>query len=571
MDRIKSNDLLQSCRAMRKAPKEVSSPKKTPNRGGTKNRSDLKTSPGSGLTDSISPRRWQKNSISSHSKVITEILKSSADYERLIDPTQQPPMSPSKRLEELHRKITDPFSDESAVKTASVNSSVDNPERVKARYSQSSSVPDFFPQSAEGMPDPEAAPEVTISSPEGSPNTDLHLPDLATITGLKDAMKKKYLESFAEKSGQIEAGKQKNSDSPNFKLDSLITEHTIKHAAEIVKMKKQLRKEDQAERVKLLSEERSSHDKAIENMSSKHQKELRRLEDLLTAEREAHEKVLEEFVLKNEQDMLDLKNEHRMQKFESEFQQDTSKKEFQSMIEETRHAHAGLQAKHSEAEEKLKDSERQLRVMKSQLNQKCTIDDQTLQSAIINERDLADSKLAEYQKCLEAQKIECENAIADMESIYTQKLGEKVAEIENLNKKTSDFAKQILELTEGQKKQSDEITKLKRTNTGLHKKVKEVQGAVPEQIEQARLEERRLSVQLESKVALLEQQKHELKSELDQSVDAQELNNLEVGIMSALEKKDMQINSLRKMVADEQAKNNKLELDLEKVKIELLK
>jgi len=47
-----------------------------------------------------------------------------------------------------------------------------------------------------------------------------------------------------------------------------------------------------------------------------------------------------------------------------------------------------------------------------------------------------------------------------------------------------------------------------------------VQGAVPEQIEQARLEERRLSVQLESKVALLEQQKHELKSELDQSVDA---------------------------------------------------
>jgi len=41
--------------------------------------------------------------------------------------------------------------------------------------------------------------------------------------------------------------------------------------------------------------------------------------------------------------------------------------------------------------------------------------------------------------------------------------------------------------------------------------------------------------------------------------------------MSALEKKDMQINSLRKMVADEQAKNNKLELDLEKVKIELLK
>jgi len=39
-----------------------------------------------------------------------------------------------------------------------------------------------------------------------------------------------------------------------------------------------------------------------------------------------------------------------------------------------------------------------------------------------------------------------------MESIYTQKLGEKVAEIENLNKKTSDFAKQILELTEGQKK-----------------------------------------------------------------------------------------------------------------------
>jgi len=145
-------------------------------------------------------------------------------------------MSPSKRLEELHRKITDPFSDESAVKTASVNSSVDNPERVKARYSQSSSVPDFFPQSAEGMPDPEAAPEVTISSPEGSPNTDL--PDLATITGLKDAMKKKYLESFAEKSGQIEAGKQKNADSPNFKLDSLITEHTIKHAAEIVKMKK---------------------------------------------------------------------------------------------------------------------------------------------------------------------------------------------------------------------------------------------------------------------------------------------------------------------------------------------
>jgi len=61
-----------------------------------------------------------------------------------------------------------------------------------------------------------------------------------------------------------------------------------------------------------LSEERGSHDKAIETMSNKHQKELRRLEDLLTAEREAHEKVLEEFVLKNEQDMLDLKNEHRM-------------------------------------------------------------------------------------------------------------------------------------------------------------------------------------------------------------------------------------------------------------------
>ena len=568
MDRIKSNDLLQSCRAMRNAPKEVSSPKKTPNRGG-KNRSEVKTSPGSGLTDSISPRRWQKNSISSHSKVITEILKSSADYDKLMDAANQPPMSPSKRLEELHRKITDPFLDESGVKTASVNSSVDNPERVKARYSQSSSVPDFFPQSAEGIPDPESAPEVTHSSPEGSPGTGA--PDLATITGLKDAMKKKYLESFEAKSGKIEAGNQKNSDSPNFKLDSLITEHTIKHAAEIVKMKKQLRKEDQAERVKLLSEERSTHDKAIETMSQKHQKELKRLEDLLTAEREAHEKVLEEFVLKNEQDMLDLKNEHRMQKFESEFQQDTSKKEFQGMIEETRHSHAALQAKHAETEEKLKDSERQLRVLKSQLNQKCTIDDQTLQSAIINERDLAESKLAEYQKCLEAQKIECENAIADMESIYTEKLAEKVAEIESLNKKTSDFAKQILELTEGQKKQSDEITKLKRTNTGLHKKVKEIQGQIPEQIEQARLEERRLSVQLESKVQLLEQQKHELKSELDQSVDAQELNNLEVGIMSALEKKDMQINSLRKMVADEQAKNNKLELDLEKVKIELLK
>jgi len=72
------------------------------------------------------------------------------------------------------------------------------------------------------------------------------------------------------------------------------------------------------------------------------------------------------------------------------------------MIEETRHAHATLQAKHADAAEQLKDSERQLRVLKSQLNQKCTIDDQTLQSAIINERDLAESKLAEYQKCLEA-------------------------------------------------------------------------------------------------------------------------------------------------------------------------
>ena len=526
----------------------------------------------------MSPRRWQKNSISSHSKVINEILTSTAEYDKQKETPNQTPISPSKRLEELHRKITDPFNDESALVKDSVDSSIDNPEIVKARYYESESMPDLFLQTGDRQ-DPESPPEVTQISPEerkrserASPGPDTSYPDLGTIQGLKDAMKKKYQEQFDARASAIESGAQTSPEAtPLVKLDSLITEHTIKHAAEIVAMKKQLRKEDQNERVKLLSEERAKHEKLVETLSAKHQKELKRLEDLLTTEREAHDLVIQEVVMKHEQEIQDLTNEHRMTKFEADFAKDSTKKELQTVIDEEKAKNKVMVELGEEVTEKFKDAERQIKVLKSQLTQKCTIDDETLQSAINNERELAESKLAEYSKCLETQKQECENAIKEMESIYTQKLQEKVKEIEDLNKKTSDFAKQILELTDTQKKQNEEITSLKRTNTSLRKYIKEVKGKMPEQIEQARLEERKVALQLESKVERLAREKSELKSELDQSVDAQELNNLEVGILSALEKKDMIINTLRKQIEQEQAKNNKLELDLEKVKIELLK
>ena len=55
------------------------------------------------------------------------------------------------------------------------------------------------------------------------------------------------------------------------------------------------------------------------------------------------------------------------------------------------------------------------------------------------------------------------------------------------------------------------------------------------------------------------------------SVDASELNNIEVEVLAALETKEMQINTLRNMISAEQIKNNKLELELEKVKMEYLK
>jgi len=76
-------------------------------------------------------------------------------------------------------------------------------------------------------------------------------------------------------------------------------------------MKKKLRKEDEVERTKLLSEERQLHESQTEIMALKHQKELKRLEELVAAERYAQKKVIEEMVEKHTQEIKDLRIEEK--------------------------------------------------------------------------------------------------------------------------------------------------------------------------------------------------------------------------------------------------------------------
>lgn len=416
----------------------------------------------------------------------------------------------------------------------------------------------------------EEAPEVTKPKPVPEPAPALDM-NLKTISGLKEAMKKKYMEQFDAKAKQLEKKEEVAVANPLVAMDSLITEHTIQHAAEIVKMKKKLRKEDEVERTKLLSEERQLHESQTEIMALKHQKELKRLEELVAAERYAQKKVIEEMVEKHTQEIKDLRIEEKNQKIAATYETDAVNKELQTLYEDLRFKYAENKVSNEEMSENLKDAERQVKVLQTQLKSKCTIDDSILKQAIENERGLSEKKLAEYTKCLEAQKVECDSAITEMEGIYTQKVADQVKINEKLKQQNAGYKKQIQELREAQKPQTDAINTLTRKNTSLRKQVKEVKATIPKQIEKARNEERKASVKLATQVTRLEQQKSELLCELEESVGAQDINSLEVGILSALEKKDQQIVALRKMIAGEQEKNNKLELDCEKAKMELLK
>ena len=146
-------------------------------------------------------------------------------------------------------------------------------------------------------------------------------------------------------------------------MDSLITEHTIQHAAEIVKMKKKLRKQDQAERSKLLADERQLHENQTEIMALKHQKELKRLEELVAAERYAQKKVIEEMVEKHTQEIKELRIEEKNQKIAATYETDAANKELTTLYEDLRFKYAENKVTNEEMSEKLKDAERQVKVL----------------------------------------------------------------------------------------------------------------------------------------------------------------------------------------------------------------
>ena len=79
-------------------------------------------------------------------------------------------------------------------------------------------------------PNRELSPERTHSSPEEgkSSGTAQQGLDLKTIGGLKEYIKKKYTDKFQERASQIEAGISPKTDSPSWKIDSLLTEYTVK-------------------------------------------------------------------------------------------------------------------------------------------------------------------------------------------------------------------------------------------------------------------------------------------------------------------------------------------------------
>jgi len=75
---------------------------------------------------------------------------------------------------------------------------------------------------------------------------------------------------------------------------------------------------------------------------------------------------------------------------------------------------------------------------------------------------------------------------------------------EKLKQQNAGYKKQIQELREAQKPQTDAINTLTRKNTSLRKQVKEVKATIPKQIEKARNEERKASVKLATQVTRLE-------------------------------------------------------------------
>jgi len=72
----------------------------------------------------------------------------------------------------------------------------------------------------------EEAPEVTKPKPVPEPAPALDM-NLKTISGLKEAMKKKYMEQFDAKAKQLEKKEEVAVANPLVAMDSLITEHTI--------------------------------------------------------------------------------------------------------------------------------------------------------------------------------------------------------------------------------------------------------------------------------------------------------------------------------------------------------
>ena len=65
-------------------------------------------------------------------------------------------------------------------------------------------------------------------------------------------------------------------------------------------MKKQLRKEDQNERVKILAGERAARERSVAELTQKYQSEIDRLEDLLAGARQVHDEAIEEVIFKHE-------------------------------------------------------------------------------------------------------------------------------------------------------------------------------------------------------------------------------------------------------------------------------